>query len=43
MGMVAAIAYIRGYNLKDDEVQTFVYSSIVGKSGQMYWKLQEYR
>lgn len=32
MRMVAAIAFIRGYNLRDDEVQTFVYSCIVGKS-----------
>lgn len=32
MRMVAAIAMIRGYDLTDDEVQTFVYSCIVGKS-----------
>lgn len=30
MRMVAAIALIRGYDLRDDEVQTFVYSCLVG-------------
>ncbi len=28
MRMVAAIALIRGYDLRDDEVQTFVYSLV---------------
>lgn len=32
MRMVASIAIIRGYDLNDDEVQTFVYACIVGKS-----------
>lgn len=32
MRMIAAIAIIRGYDLNEDEVQTFVYSCIVGKS-----------
>lgn len=32
MRMIAAIAIIRGYDLNDDEVQTFVYSCLVGKS-----------
>lgn len=32
MRMIAAIAIIRGYDLNDDEVQTFVYSCMVGKS-----------
>lgn len=31
MRMVAAIAYIRGYDLNNDEVQTFIYGCIVGK------------
>lgn len=31
MRMVAAIAYIRGYDLNNDEVQTFIYACIVGK------------
>ncbi|WP_035619280.1 EcsC family protein [Lacticigenium naphthae] len=31
MRMIAAIAYIKGYDLKDDEVQTFVYACIAGK------------
>lgn len=30
MRMIAAIALIRGYDLNDDEVQTFVYSCIAG-------------
>ncbi|GMC15055.1 hypothetical protein L5D_17570 [Enterococcus faecalis] len=30
MRMIAAIALIRGYDLRDDEVQTFVYSCLVG-------------
>ncbi|EJV9522305.1 EcsC family protein [Listeria monocytogenes] len=30
MRMIASIALIRGYDLKDDEVQTFVYSCLVG-------------
>jgi hypothetical protein len=28
--MIAAIAIIRGYDTKDDEIQTFVYSCLVG-------------
>ncbi len=32
MRMVAAIALIRGYDLRDDEVQTFVYSCLVGNA-----------
>lgn len=31
MRMIAAIAYIRGYDLKNDEVQTFAYACIAGK------------
>ena len=30
MRMIAAIALIRGYDLRDDEVQTFVYSCLIG-------------
>ncbi|MHC9000079.1 EcsC family protein [Enterococcus bulliens] len=30
MRMIAAIAIIRGYDTKDDEIQTFVYSCLVG-------------
>lgn len=30
--MVAAIAYIRNYDLKDDQVQTFVYACLTGQS-----------
>ncbi|WP_277631423.1 EcsC family protein [Atopococcus tabaci] len=32
MRMIAAIAVMRGYNLHNDEVQTFVYACIVGKA-----------
>ncbi|PGU00126.1 EcsC family protein [Bacillus cereus] len=32
MRMIAAIAYIRGYDLKDDQVQTFVYVCLTGQS-----------
>ncbi len=32
MRMIAAIAYIRGYDLKDDQVQTFVYACLTGQS-----------
>lgn len=32
MRMIASIAIIRGYDLNDDQVQTFVYACIVGKS-----------
>ncbi|MFC9539077.1 EcsC family protein [Lysinibacillus sp. NPDC056959] len=32
MRMVAAIAHIRGYDLKDDQVQTFVYACLTGQS-----------
>lgn len=32
MRMIASIAVIRGYDLNDDEVQTFVYACIVGKT-----------
>lgn len=31
--MVAAIAHIRGYDLKDDQVKTFVYVCLTGQSG----------
>jgi hypothetical protein len=30
--MIAAIAYIRRYDLKDDQVQTFVYACLTGQS-----------
>ncbi|WP_237258009.1 EcsC family protein [Turicibacter bilis] len=30
--MIAAIAYMRGYNIKDDEVKTLVYISLTGQS-----------
>ncbi|WP_271399361.1 EcsC family protein [Salinicoccus roseus] len=30
--MIAAIAHMRGYNLKDDQVQTMVYVSLTGQS-----------
>ncbi|MGE7843600.1 EcsC family protein [Lysinibacillus sp. NPDC093712] len=30
--MIAAIAHIRGYDLKDDQVQTFVYACLTGQS-----------
>lgn len=32
MRMIAAIALIRGYDLRDDEVQTFVYSCLMGSA-----------
>ena len=32
MRMIAAIATIRGFDLNDDEVQTFVYACLVGTS-----------
>lgn len=32
MRMVAAIAHIRGYDLKDDQVQTFVYACLTGQA-----------
>jgi len=32
MRMISAIAIIRGYDLRDDEVQTFIYASLVGRS-----------
>lgn len=32
MRMVAAIAHMRGYDLKDDQVQTFVYACLTGQS-----------
>jgi len=32
MRMIAAIAYIRGYDLKDDQVQTFVYACLTGQT-----------
>ena len=38
MRMIAAIAIIRGYDLHDDEVQTFVYSCLVGKSAADVFK-----
>ncbi|MGE7672997.1 EcsC family protein [Lysinibacillus sp. NPDC094403] len=30
--MIASIAHMRGYDLKDDQVQTFVYSCLTGRS-----------
>lgn len=30
--MIAAIAHMRGYNLKDDEVKTFVYVALTGQA-----------
>lgn len=32
MRMIATIAYIRGYDLKDDEVKTMVYMCLTGQS-----------
>lgn len=32
MRMIASIAHIRGYDLKDDQVQTFVYACLTGQS-----------
>ncbi|PIJ96763.1 EcsC family protein [Lysinibacillus sphaericus] len=32
MRMIAAIAHIRGYDLKDDQVQTFVYACLTGQT-----------
>lgn len=32
MRMVAAIAHLRGYDLKDDQVKTFVYACLTGQS-----------
>lgn len=32
MRMVAAIAHMRGYDLKDDQVQTFVYACLTGQT-----------
>ena len=32
MRMIACAAYIGGYNLNDDEVQTFVYACLAGVS-----------
>lgn len=32
MRMIAAIALIRGYDLRDNEVQTFVYSCLVSRA-----------
>lgn len=32
MRMIATIAYLRGYDLKSDQVQTFVYASLTGTS-----------
>lgn len=31
--MIAAIAYMKGYNLKDDKVRTFVYLALTGQAG----------
>ncbi|WEZ16755.1 MULTISPECIES: EcsC family protein [Bacillus] len=31
--MIACIAYLRGYDLQDDKVKTFVYICLIGKSG----------
>lgn len=36
--MVAAIAYLRGYDLKDDQVQTFVYACLTGQSAAEFVK-----
>lgn len=32
MRMIAAIAHIRGYDLRDDQVQTFVYACLTGQT-----------
>ena len=32
MRMIAAIAVIRGYNLNDNQIQTFVYIALTGKA-----------
>lgn len=32
MRMIATVAYMRGYDLKSDQVQTFVYASLTGTS-----------
>lgn len=41
MRMVAAIAAIRGYDLKSDQVQTFVYASLTGTTVADITKKQE--
>lgn len=38
MRMIAAIAHMRGYDLKDDQVQTFVYACLTGKSASDFIK-----
>lgn len=38
MRMIASIAHIRGYNLKDDQVQTFVYTCLTGQSATEFVK-----
>lgn len=38
MRMIAAIAYIRGYDLNEDTVQTFVYACMIGKSSADIFK-----
>lgn len=32
MRMIASVAHLRGYDLKDDQVQTFVYACLTGQS-----------
>nr|WP_214872896.1 EcsC family protein [Exiguobacterium sp. s140] len=32
MRMIASIAIMRGYDVKDDQVRTFVYASLTGKA-----------
>ncbi|WP_419095960.1 EcsC family protein [Ureibacillus endophyticus] len=38
MRMIASIAHMRGYDLKDDEVQTFVYACLTGQSASEFVK-----
>ena len=38
MRMIASIAHMRGYNLKDDQVQTFVYACLTGQSATEFIK-----
>lgn len=38
MRMIASIAHLRGYDLKDDQVQTFVYACLTGQSAAEFIK-----
>lgn len=38
MRMIASIAHLRGYDLKDDQVQTFVYACLTGQSAAEFVK-----